>query len=65
MTAYLVTTGGIFALIALAHVWRIIDEPDLASDPWFLLLTLAAGALSVWAVRLLRSAAGRGRPPAE
>ena len=54
MRAYLVTTGTIFALIVLAHVWRVIAESTtLARDPWFVALTLLAAGLSVWAWRLV------------
>jgi hypothetical protein len=58
MKAYLRTTGTIFVLLALAHVWRAIAEwPGLAADRWFVLeaaIGIAAAALSVWAWRLLR-----------
>jgi hypothetical protein len=55
MKAYLMTTGSVFGLIVLAHVWRVIAEgPHLVSDPWYILLTAAAAALCVWAWRLLR-----------
>ena len=55
MKAYLVTTGAIFGLITVAHLWRIIDEwPHLSSEPGYLLLTAAAAALGLWALRLLR-----------
>ena len=54
MKAYLATTGTIFALITLAHVWRIIAESSaLAREPWFMLMTATAAAFSVWAFRLL------------
>ncbi len=54
MKAYLITTGSLFGLIVLAHILRIIEEgPHLARDPWYILLTLAAGAVSLWAWRLL------------
>ncbi|MGH7503690.1 MAG: hypothetical protein ACREL7_18345 [Longimicrobiales bacterium] len=54
MKAYLVTTGTLFALIVVAHLMRIVDEgPALVSDPWWVLLTVAAAALSVWAWRLV------------
>jgi hypothetical protein len=54
MKAYLITTGSIFGLIVLAHILRIIDEGQhLARDPFYLLLTAAAGGMSAWAVRLL------------
>ena len=60
MKAYLTTTGTVFGLITLAHIGRIFAEgPRLAKDPVFLLLTLAAAALSFWAWRLLwRSSRG-------
>ena len=55
MKAYLMTTGSVFGLIVLAHVWRVIAEgPHLVTDPWYILLTAAAAALCVWAWRLLR-----------
>ena len=55
MKCYVATTGAIFGLITLLHIWRMIAEgPKLAMDPWYILLTLLAAALSVWAWRLLR-----------
>jgi hypothetical protein len=55
MRAYVITTGVIFALLVVAHVWRMVAEaPRLASDPGFLVLTLIAAALSVWAALVLR-----------
>lgn len=55
LRAYLITTGVVFGLIVVAHVLRLVLEgPDLATDPWFLLLTLAAGALSAWGLSLAR-----------
>jgi hypothetical protein len=54
MKAYLITTGTVFGLIVLAHVWRVFEEgAHLARDPVFILLTMAAGALSFWAWRLV------------
>jgi hypothetical protein len=54
MRAYLVTTGVLFALIVGAHVLRVWAEGvRLLSDPWWILLTAAAAAMSVWAWRLL------------
>ena len=52
MKAYLITTGVIFGLITVAHLVRIIAEPHLATDPIYIVLTLLAAALSVWAWRL-------------
>ena len=55
MRVYVMTTGTLFGLVALAHLWRVIEERhSLATDPWFLLITLIAAGLSVWAWRLLR-----------
>jgi hypothetical protein len=54
MKAYLLTTGAVFGLVTLAHLWRMIDEwPHLATEPGYVLLTLAAAALCLWALRLL------------
>lgn len=59
MKLYVTTTGVVFGLLALAHVWRMLAEsPALARDPWYLLITAAAAALAVWAWRLVRQAAG-------
>jgi hypothetical protein len=55
MRAYVMTTGVLFGLLAVAHVWRVFEEgPRLATDPWYVLITLAAAALCFWAWRLLR-----------
>jgi hypothetical protein len=55
MKAYVMTTGAVFGLLTVAHLWRIVEEgPHLARDPWYVLITLAAGALSLWAWRVLR-----------
>ena len=55
MKAYLMTTGSVFGLLVLVHVWRAIEEgPHLATDPWYILITAAAAALGLWAWRLLR-----------
>jgi len=55
MNAYVITTGTVFGLLALAHRWRIIEEgPALAKNPWYVLITAAAAAVCFWAWRLLR-----------
>ncbi|HMC28682.1 MAG TPA: hypothetical protein VKM56_12905 [Verrucomicrobiae bacterium] len=55
MRCYIMTTGALFGLITLLHIWRMIVEGrKLAADPWYILLTLIAAALAVWAWRLLR-----------
>ena len=57
MRAYLITTGVMFALVAVAHVWRIFAESRaLATEPWFMGLTILTVVMSVWAFRLLRTA---------
>lgn len=54
MKAFLVTTGIIFALITLAHIWRVMAEgPRLAKEPVFIALTLLAAGMSAWAWWLL------------
>jgi hypothetical protein len=62
MKAYLMTTGSLFALLAVVHIWRIIGEwPRLLNDSGEILeaaIGVAAGALSIWAWRLVRR---RGR----
>lgn len=56
MKAYVMTSGAIFGLITLAHVWRVFEEgTQLATEPWYVLITLAAAGLSLWAGRLLRA----------
>jgi hypothetical protein len=53
MKAYVVTTGTVFGLLTAAHVWRALAEgPHLATDPFFVLITVAAAALCLWACRL-------------
>jgi hypothetical protein len=55
MKTYVLTTGVIFGLLAIAHVWRMISEShDLASDPWYILITLVAALLSGWAFYVAR-----------
>jgi hypothetical protein len=55
MKAYVMTTGAVFGLLVLAHIWRVIEEgPVLAKNPWYIIITVAAAALCFWAWRLLR-----------
>jgi len=55
MKAYLITSGTIFGSIVVAHICRMFAEGrHVAMDPWFLLLTALAAALSVWAFSLLK-----------
>ena len=59
MKTYLITTGSLFGLLALAHVWQIIDQwPRLLHDSGEIIeaaIGVAAVLLSVWAWRLLRA----------
>lgn len=55
MRAYIITTGTVFLLITLAHIARLALEPThVLREPVFMLLTLVAAALSVWAFMVLR-----------
>jgi hypothetical protein len=55
MKAYVMTTGTVFGLLALAHLLRIfVEGRHLATNPLYILITLAAAGLCVWAWRLLR-----------
>ncbi len=54
MKAYIMTSGAVFGLLTLAHIWRAIEEgPGLAKEPWFVVITVFAAALCLWALRLL------------
>jgi len=56
--AYLVTTGTIFGLITVAHLIRMVIEwPQPATEPLYVLLTLAAAGLCFWAFYLIRRSA--------
>jgi hypothetical protein len=60
MKSYVITTGTLFALVAVAHVLRtIVEWPRLATDPGFILegpgLGVLAAAMGFWALRLLRT----------
>ena len=55
MKAYVMTTGAVFGLLVVAHIWRVIEEgPGPAKNPWYIIITVAAAALCFWACRLLR-----------
>jgi len=55
LRAYITTTGIIFALLVVAHVWRMFVESwRLAREPEYIVITLLSAALSVWAFSLLR-----------
>lgn len=54
MKAYLLTTGAVFGLLTLVHVWRMIVEASSTRDPWVLLVTVISAVLAGWAFRLAR-----------
>lgn len=55
MKAYVITTGVIFGLLTVAHVFRVVAEDrHLASDPVFVSFTVISAALSIWAWMVLR-----------
>ena len=55
MKLYIITSGCIFALITIAHLARIATEShNILREPLFLILTLLAAALSIWAFVVLR-----------
>ena len=56
MKAYLLTTGTVFGLITVAHIWRMISEfHSIVREPAYLALTIVSGAFCLWALRLLRT----------
>ncbi|HEV7590976.1 MAG TPA: hypothetical protein VGO40_22885 [Longimicrobium sp.] len=55
MKAYVITTGAVFGLLTIAHLLRmVLEKPDLASEPFYLAITAASAALSIWAWVVLR-----------
>jgi hypothetical protein len=55
MKTYVITTGIIFGLLTVLHLLRIVTESSLlAKDPSFVLITVVAAGLCLWAWRLLR-----------
>ena len=60
MKAYLMTTAVVFGLLTLAHLLRIVLEGrQLATNPIYVLITLVAAGLCLWACSLLRSVSRR------
>jgi len=55
MKAYVMTTGILFGLLTVLHIWRLFEEGShLAKDPWFVSFTVAAVTLCLWSWRVLR-----------
>jgi len=56
MKAYLITTGVIFGLLTIMHVWRMFSETGFHGDrdPFFVVITLVSAGFCIWAFQLLR-----------
>lgn len=64
MKAYLWVTATLFGLLTLAHIWRVFGESrTLATDPWFIVITILSAALCGWGYRLLLTARARRDEP--
>ena len=62
MRAYVAVTGVVFGLVTSAHVWRIaVEGQHLLEDPVWVILTIIAAALGLWAIRLLWRSRRPGR----
>jgi hypothetical protein len=60
LRAYVVTTGVIFALLALSHVARVaVEGAWVLREPIFVLTTIVSVGVVVWAIVLLRGSAAR------
>ena len=60
MKAYVATTGVLFALLVVAHVWRWMAEgAHVLGDPIFVTFTLLAAVMCGWAVVVFRSIPAR------
>ena len=59
MKAYLAVTAILFALLTIAHIWRMVVESSVVTDPWFLATTALSTLLSLWGARLYLSMRAR------
>jgi len=56
MKAYVIASGVVFAFITFAHILRFIAEgPRLLNEPLFIVTSLVAAGLTVWAWTVSRS----------
>ena len=61
---YLVISASVFAVVAIAHVTRAIEQWPIMIGPWSVpvelswLGAIASGALSLWSILLLRDRNG-------
>ena len=54
MKTYVAATGVLFGILTLVHLWRLVEEPHLAKEPFFLGVTLLSAVLAVWSWRAAR-----------
>jgi len=56
MKAYLMTTGVVFGLLTIAHIWQMFSETGSHGDrdPWFIGITVISAGFAIWAFQLLR-----------
>lgn len=60
MRSYVKSTGVVFGLLTLVHIWRVIEEGSrLAKDPWFVVMTILPTVFCLWAFRLVWLSRGR------
>lgn len=64
MRAYIATTGLLFFALVAAHALRLVPEPHLARDPWFMLASIISLGMTVWALIVFRSTRRSGKPAA-
>ena len=65
MKAYRATTGVLFAVLAVLHVWRLVAEwHGIRAEFWIIAggSMLSAG-LALWALKLLLASQPGNRPP--
>lgn len=56
MKAYVITTGSLFGLLVAVHLWRAVEEgPQLATRPEYVVVTVLAAAMCIWAWRVFRT----------
>lgn len=54
MRTYVAITGVLFLTLAGIHLVRMFAEPNVAHDPFFIVITLLAVGLAAWALALFR-----------
>jgi len=51
MKGYVATTVVLFGALTILHAWRAVAAPS--SDPAFLIITIVAGAFTIWGALVL------------